>query len=260
MNTDHRPGSSGTGRSPRRWRAVALVAIGIAVGVAMTATPVVGHITGSVAHLWNAHIKPKTDARYYTKAQANTRFLGADGKAADADQLDGLDSAAFLRSDGKAADAETLDGLDSAAFLRSDGKAADADKLDGLDSTQIVQGNGQAIGAARALPRINTGFVVFLTVPGAVALGYECLVGGGDGTLLILHRSPQAMNLFVESGQANPTYIDFPVDGFRFFSAAAAGDSFHIQAQGSFGVLTIEVATVNRASDCHVQAQAVLTR
>jgi large subunit ribosomal protein L7/L12 len=40
-----------------------------------------------------------------------------------------------------------------------------------------------------------------------------------------------------------------------------AGDSLHIQAQApGLGVVTIEVATVHRANDCHVQAQALLTR
>ncbi len=48
----------------------------MAVGVAMMATPVSGHIGTSVTHLWNAHLKAKTDVRYYTKAQANGRYLG----------------------------------------------------------------------------------------------------------------------------------------------------------------------------------------
>jgi hypothetical protein len=99
MRTDHGPDLSGSGRSARRWRAAALLATGVAIGVAMTATPVSGHIGNSVTHLWNAHLKSKTDARYYTKAQSNTRFLGSGEKAADAEQLDGLDSTAFLRSD-----------------------------------------------------------------------------------------------------------------------------------------------------------------
>jgi hypothetical protein len=81
MRTDHGPGMSGSGRSARRWRAAALLAAGIAIGVAMTATPVSGHIGNSVTHLWNAHLKSKTDARYYTKAQANARYLRSDAAA-----------------------------------------------------------------------------------------------------------------------------------------------------------------------------------
>jgi hypothetical protein len=217
MNTDHRPSSSGTGRSLRRWRAVALVAIGLAVGVAMTATPVVGHITESVSHLWNKHIKPKTDARYYKKAQADTRFLG------------------------------------------SDEKAADAELLDGLDSTEVVQGNGEAMGAAVAVPLGSDETV--LDIPGAVELRYLCPEGSeAEGTLVVANGDAEVVNLFVESGQDNPTYNPLAPASAVTAGAAATGDSFHIQAQGSWGVLTIEVATVHRATECYAQAQAVLTR
>ena len=40
MRTDHGPGLSGSGRLLRRFRVVAVFAIGIAIGVAMMATPV----------------------------------------------------------------------------------------------------------------------------------------------------------------------------------------------------------------------------
>jgi hypothetical protein len=98
MSTDSGP--TGSGRLLRRWRTAALLAAGIAIGVSIAATPVSGHISTSVTHLWNAHIKPKTDARYYTKAQANGRYLPKAGKAADANLLDGLDSAAFAEAGG----------------------------------------------------------------------------------------------------------------------------------------------------------------
>ena len=50
-------------RSSRRWRTFAVLAVGVAIGVAIVATPAASHI-GSVTHLWNNHIKPKADARY----------------------------------------------------------------------------------------------------------------------------------------------------------------------------------------------------
>ena len=102
MGTDHGQAVSGSGRSLRRWRAVVLLAAGLAIGVAMTATPVSGHIGSSVTHLWNAHIKPKTDARYYTKAQANARYLPRAGTAADAELVDGLDSTELIQGNGMA--------------------------------------------------------------------------------------------------------------------------------------------------------------
>jgi hypothetical protein len=57
----------------RRWRIIALLATGVAIGVVIAATPATGHISGWT-HNWKQHIKPKTDARYYTKTQSNTRF------------------------------------------------------------------------------------------------------------------------------------------------------------------------------------------
>jgi hypothetical protein len=66
----------------RRWRAIALVAAGLAIGVAMMATPAASHVGGTVGHLWNDHIKPRADARY-----ANA-VAGTD-KARDADKVDG---------------------------------------------------------------------------------------------------------------------------------------------------------------------------
>ena len=144
MRTDHGPGMSGSGR---RFRMAAVLAVGMAVGVAMMATPVSGHIGNSVSHLWNAHLKAKTDARYYTKAQSNSRYLRVAGTAANAEQLDGLDSTAFLPAAGTAANSEQLDGLDSAAFLRTTGIAADADQLDGLDSSAFLRTTGIAADA-----------------------------------------------------------------------------------------------------------------
>jgi hypothetical protein len=74
-----------TERGMRRWRAVALLTAGLAIGVTMMATPAASHVGGTVGHLWNDHIKPRADARY-----ANA-VPGTD-KAKDADKVDGFDS------------------------------------------------------------------------------------------------------------------------------------------------------------------------
>ncbi|HEX6261678.1 MAG TPA: hypothetical protein VF097_02395 [Actinomycetota bacterium] len=64
----------------------------------------------------------------------NPVFLNQNEKAADAQLLDGIDSAEFLRADATAADSDLLDGMDSSAFLPAGGTAADSDLLDGMDS------------------------------------------------------------------------------------------------------------------------------
>jgi hypothetical protein len=148
----------------RRWRTVALLAIGVAIGTTLTATPVYSHVGTSVTHLWNTHLRPKADARYYTKTQANTRFaLKGENDGGNADLLDGLDSTEFLRTTGKAADANLLDGLDSTAFLPATGKAANANLLDGLDWTQLQQvcrtGSVHAIALIRGASNFSSTFV-----------------------------------------------------------------------------------------------------
>jgi hypothetical protein len=72
----------------RRWKLVGLLALGMAIGVTMTATPAVSHVAGW-AHNWNEHIKPKADARYANAVR------GTD-KARNSDKLDGQDSSKFL--------------------------------------------------------------------------------------------------------------------------------------------------------------------
>jgi hypothetical protein len=139
------------------------------------------------------------------------------------------------------------------------GTVGNSDRLDGIDSTGFMKGAGRAVGQALA---VSPGANLFLGPPlaGFLRLSYFCpSPTSNTGFLWVYNDSGSVANVFYESGAANPTYTQMaPGDNF-FVGAAAAGDSFHIQAQGALGVMTIEVATVNRSSDCHAQAQAVLT-
>jgi hypothetical protein len=65
-------------RGLRRWRTLAVLATGVAIGVAIAATPAASHI-GSVTHLWNHHIKPKADARYVNASEAPWAVVESDG-------------------------------------------------------------------------------------------------------------------------------------------------------------------------------------
>jgi len=60
-------------RRERLWKVVALAATSMTVGTVMVGTPAGAHVTGW-AHNWTEHIRPRTDARYYTKTQANKRY------------------------------------------------------------------------------------------------------------------------------------------------------------------------------------------
>jgi hypothetical protein len=63
----------------RRWRTAAVLAIGVAIGTILVATPAGSHI-GSVTHLWESHIKPKADDRYLQRTiQAGRTVRGTIG-------------------------------------------------------------------------------------------------------------------------------------------------------------------------------------
>jgi hypothetical protein len=70
----------GIDRGMRRWRAVALVATGIAIGAVMLAAPAGAHF-GTVAHFLSQHADPR-----YANAVSGT------DKAKNADKVDGIDS------------------------------------------------------------------------------------------------------------------------------------------------------------------------
>jgi hypothetical protein len=78
-------------RISRRWRTAAVLAMGVAIGTVLIATPAASHI-GTVTHLWNNHIKPRADARYTRavqpvgKTQTGIWGAGNSGTAGDFEQ------------------------------------------------------------------------------------------------------------------------------------------------------------------------------
>lgn len=126
-------------------------------------------------------------------------------------------------------------------------------------SEAYVKGSGQATGQALA---VTAGANTFLGPPlgGFLRLSYFCpSPTSNTGFLWVYNDSGSVANVFIESGDANPTYRSMAAGANFFVPAAPAGDSHHIQAQGAPGVLTIETASVHRASDCHAQAQGIVT-
>ncbi|MBW3593117.1 MAG: hypothetical protein KY396_05440 [Actinobacteria bacterium] len=72
-----------TRRRIRGWRTAAVLATGVAIGTTMMATPAIGHVGGTVGHLWN-HLKPKADARYVRDSEVLWAVVNADGTTARA--------------------------------------------------------------------------------------------------------------------------------------------------------------------------------
>lgn len=72
-------------RRARVGRSLALVIVGAFIGTALL-TPAGAHV-GGWGHNWKQHIRPKTDSRYFTKNQANQRFINDEAGSVGATQF-----------------------------------------------------------------------------------------------------------------------------------------------------------------------------
>jgi hypothetical protein len=57
---------------------VVMLLAGVMIGVTQL-TPVGAHVTDSVSHLWQKHIRPKADVRYVQKSQTAWAVVAANG-------------------------------------------------------------------------------------------------------------------------------------------------------------------------------------
>jgi hypothetical protein len=83
-------------RRPLRGKVfVSLLVVSLCGG--LLAAPGVAHDSASIRHNWSRHYKQLAKKIFFTKRQANTRFINVGEQASDADMLDGLDSTAFAQ-------------------------------------------------------------------------------------------------------------------------------------------------------------------
>lgn len=75
-----------------------LMAAGILIGATMVA-PAGAHVGGSVGHLWKKHIRPLADKRFFTKQQANNRFLSETITVVESSGSIPVDNFGFARAD-----------------------------------------------------------------------------------------------------------------------------------------------------------------
>jgi hypothetical protein len=160
--------------------------------------------------------------------------------------------------------ADKLDGQDATAFLPSAGKATDADRLDGIDSSAFARGPGQIVHGALAIGAGSDGWKEVLeTTQPYFTIAYTCPADlNATGILVLMNDSPELVNVFIDNGGTNPVYLQLTATGGHGDQpAAAAGEHFTVQVQGSY-VGTFEIFSAHRpaSNDCHVQVQAVLTR
>ena len=156
---------------------------------------------------------------------------------------------------------DCLDGGDVVGSVASASSSEDSERLDGIDASGYVRGGGFADGQAIAEAPGANNFLGPAT-GGLMRLSYVCPASlGNPGVLTIHNASGGVANVFVDSGGANPDYVQLSAGGFITYPAAAGGESFSIQAQGGPGVETIQAATVHRnaSNDCHAQALLMVT-
>jgi hypothetical protein len=144
-----------------------------------------------------------------------------------------------------------------------------ADKIDGKEASEFVQGNGRVMdGAAALCPGCSSSVILHNQSP-FIDIEYECPSDlTSNGTLVIYAFGTETLNMFSDNGLADPNAYRRLIPGVddegnpepAEYSQPAAANGEHItfQVQGA-GMATIEVFSVHRSGDCHVQAQGLFT-
>jgi hypothetical protein len=136
-----------------------------------------------------------------------------------------------------------------------------SDQVDGLDSTQFVKGGGTASQGKEAIPA-DSGRTILTTSNPDIRVDYACPFDpiNDSGILEISNPGSETLNVFVDiSKSSNIAHYEWGHNDGDIFSLARSGSHVTIQAQGT-NVATIEMFSYHRATDCHTQAQALVTR
>jgi hypothetical protein len=140
--------------------------------------------------------------------------------------------------------------------------AANSELLDGIDSTQFVRGRGRTQFEAVAIPAGATQKVA--TVPDdrfPLDLEYACPAtpSGTQGGIFFENDASATINLFIDTGGANPAHYELDVTDGNAVGTEPGGDwvNWHVQSTSSSDGFTVSVASVHRPTSCHVQSQVI---
>ena len=138
-----------------------------------------------------------------------------------------------------------------------------ADMLDGKDSTQFIGGKGSVTKFAIALGAGGISPVIWGPTDAAPewSIGYVCPANLSDnGSYRVLANFPGPLNLFIDQGLSDPEYVVLPNNVEITRPANKSGEWVHIQMQSPAGwIADVDMFSVHRASDCHIQAVALTT-
>jgi hypothetical protein len=144
-------------------------------------------------------------------------------------------------------------------------KNLNSDQVDGFEGASFMQ--GRASQGKEAIPAGDPRRTILTTSNPDLQVGYECPsnIGGFGNLHLEVSPGSEPLNVVVDSAGLDRSIVDhYAMGGPNGFSgvsvpASSSGNHFTIQAQGA-NVATIEMFSFHRASDCHTQAQALVTR
>jgi hypothetical protein len=139
------------------------------------------------------------------------------------------------------------------------------DDIDESSLAGLIRGSGQVRGRPRA---VSAGFYAnvigpFVGDPTPFTLSYHCpsSPASQNGAWRFLNETGDSINLFADNGSSSPSFAgEVAGDGDHFEEAYFGGEYIVLSAQYPNGTIaTIDAFSRHRATDCHAQAQAVLT-
>jgi hypothetical protein len=137
-----------------------------------------------------------------------------------------------------------------------------ADMLDGVDSGGFVRGPGEVRRGAIALTPLNGVNFTVLQVDDFFRIGYLCPDPvSNNGVFRLNNRTGEPINVFFDNGGITPEYVQMAAGNVADRFAHGPGEHVSIQIHSpSRGIANIELYSVHRASDCHIQAHATIAR
>ena len=173
-----------------------------------------------------------------------------------ADELDGLVSTEFANAAHAHSGGEITSGAVAEAHI-DNAIARDSEVANGF-----IEGRGLARHRAEAMPPDGSFYNIFFELPDpGLLLSYRCPTDlTTNGWLRIRNTGSNTVNVFSDNGSTNPNHFgELAPNGAFEQGAAASGEYITLQVQGST-VTTIDVFSAHRSGDCHVQAQALVTK
>ena len=135
------------------------------------------------------------------------------------------------------------------------GSDLDADTLDGKTSADFVSGIGSKDAMAIAFGQ----FGEFGLFDNDVYVALACGNAAQNSEILIGNLRAAEANVFVDNGTSTPTYVALAAESATSAPALAAGEMLIVHMHwGNGDIATFTISSVNRASDCHIQASGVL--